>query len=438
MTTDRARPQLHLTPAHGWMNDPHGIVFDGSNWHVFYQYVPDSTTWRSDLEWGHQVSSDLVAWRELPAAVRPVPGELGCWSGSVVFDTDGTPMMFMTVPRSDDWGMGQVVALRGSTDCMTWERVDGNPLIDGPAPGHGFYDFRDPNVRRDGDRWKLVIGAGIRDQGGAALQYSSPDLLHWTFDGVLAHRAATATDPVVTGTVWECPQFIEVDGRWVLIISAMDHEPGSAQMLVVRYAIGDYDGLTFTAETWGTFCHTPFGYATTTFRDREGRPCSMTWVKEIGNTAPAGSPWASAQSLVSVLSIVDGRLVVTPHPQFEAYLPTRVEFNADNAELTEQVSGPWRLTVQPVAGLQIDVDAAAPWSMTVDGAQLRATTAAGTDLFTSPLPAGAHRLDIVVDADVCEVYWPGGEGWTVARVPANTEMAVRVSGTTVSGALRQN
>lgn len=420
------------------MNDPHGIVFDGTRWHAFYQYVPHSTSWASDLEWGHQVSPDLVAWQEVDAAVKPAPGELGCWSGSVVFDTDGTPMMFMTVPRQEEWGVGTVVALRGSADLMTWTRIEGNPLIDGPVAGHGFYDFRDPNVRRDGDGWKMVIGAGIRDEGGAALQYSSPDLLRWTFDGVLATRSSAATEPVVTGTVWECPQFIEVDGRWVLIVSSMDHAEGAAQLLVLRYAIGDYDGTSFTAESWGTFCHSPAGYATTTFRDRTNRPCSMTWVKEVGNTAPAGSPWASAQSIVSVLSIVDGRLVLTPHPDFDAHLPTRVGFDLADAELAEDVVGPWRLTVNPTADLRVDVQGEHPWTLAVEGSMVRATAANGDTLFTAPLPAGDGPLDIIVDADICEVFWPAGEGWTVARVPANAEMAVRVSGATISGELRQN
>lgn len=39
---DPFRPHFHLTPWQGWINDPNGLVHDGSRWHAFYQYYnPD-------------------------------------------------------------------------------------------------------------------------------------------------------------------------------------------------------------------------------------------------------------------------------------------------------------------------------------------------------------------------------------------------------------
>lgn len=235
----RRRPQFHFTPARGWMNDPHGLVHAGGVYHCFFQYLPDDVQWGPHIQWGHAVSADLVEWEEMAPALTPLQGEIGCWSGSVVLGEQ--PTMFYTRPTEGEWSRGQVVMAVGSADLSTWTRE--GIVIDGP-PSPEFFDFRDPQVRRDGEGWKLTIGAGQRGVGGCALQYSSPDLRHWHYDGVLAARASDA-GPLSTGTVWECPQFLQVDGQWVLIVSAMDN----ADVAEVLYAIGDYDGLRFMPRT---------------------------------------------------------------------------------------------------------------------------------------------------------------------------------------------
>ncbi len=42
---EQHRPQLHFTPALGWMNDPNGMVYYKGEYHLFYQHYPDSTVW---------------------------------------------------------------------------------------------------------------------------------------------------------------------------------------------------------------------------------------------------------------------------------------------------------------------------------------------------------------------------------------------------------
>ena len=38
--SDRDYPALHLAPPVGRLNDPNGLVYDGHNYHAFYQYSP--------------------------------------------------------------------------------------------------------------------------------------------------------------------------------------------------------------------------------------------------------------------------------------------------------------------------------------------------------------------------------------------------------------
>jgi beta-fructofuranosidase len=88
----------------------------------------------------------------------------------------------------------------------------------------------------------------------------------------------------------------------------------------VAYALGDYDGCTFTPEVWGEFGRGGVMYATTSFVDRDGRRCVMSWLREAG-VAPEGSPWAGALSVPWVLRVSGDLLLAEPHPNLAGYAP---------------------------------------------------------------------------------------------------------------------
>ena len=383
------------------MNDPHGIVFDGTQYHCTYQFVPGVTAWQSDIAWGHAVSSDLVHWSERAPVLTPID-EVGCWSGSIVY-SDGLPHLFYTRPTQGDWQRGTVVLAVG--DAEFTEFVREAVVIDGP-PSDAFFDFRDPQVRRDGDGWRMTIGAGQRGVGGCALQYSSSDLRTWHFDGILASRLSSGEE-LESGTVWECPQFVCVDGHWVLLVSAMT--PGEESPAEVLYAIGEYDGMTFAPRVWGRFGHSRKVYATTTFTDHEGRVCAMSWLREFPRSE--GQAWEGAQSLVHVLRVVDDRLVVEQHP------------NLDSVIAVEDPA--WRFTVHvddtSRGGFCVDVDDDdRGWSLVLDW-ESRTLHVSANDAVTFAadmrVDAGSGDLDLVVDAGIAECTWSGGEGIYVFAVP---------------------
>ena len=40
ITNTRYRPNYHVAPTNGWMNDPNGLVYVQGYYHIFYQHYP--------------------------------------------------------------------------------------------------------------------------------------------------------------------------------------------------------------------------------------------------------------------------------------------------------------------------------------------------------------------------------------------------------------
>ncbi|SDS30939.1 glycoside hydrolase family 32 protein [Actinoplanes derwentensis] len=268
------RPRLHFTPRTGRVGDLFGVLAVDGRHHVFYELdiAGEGTAW------GWAISDDLVIWTE--QGVVPAPGDARC--GTVV----AGPVIFYT--RGD----GQITRAVPEPGFAGWRQDVPGPLI--TTPPSGVTDMCDPAVWWAGSGWRMLLSGRLRDGSAAVLQYHSADLLNWSYDGVLiAKEQAT----------WGCPRLFPLDGSWVLMVTTGDE---------VAYGIGDYDGLHFTARTWGTFGRGSLGPAVT-FVDAAGRRCLLA---RLGDDLA----WSGALSLPWVLSVRDERLIVTPHPNLDPYL----------------------------------------------------------------------------------------------------------------------
>ena len=81
---EKFRPAFHPTPYYGWMNDPNGMVYADSLWHLCYQWNPYGSKW-ANMTWGHATSRDRIHWERQEPTI--LPDGLGMiFSGSSAID----------------------------------------------------------------------------------------------------------------------------------------------------------------------------------------------------------------------------------------------------------------------------------------------------------------------------------------------------------------
>ncbi|MFD2992544.1 glycoside hydrolase family 32 protein [Fictibacillus nanhaiensis] len=308
---EKYRPQYHFTPMKNWMNDPNGMVYFQGEYHLFYQYHPESTVW-GPMHWGHAVSSDMIHWEHLPIAL--FPDEIGfIFSGSVVVDPcdstgffnggEGLVAIFThagehPVTRKPR----QVQSLAYSKDKgRTWTKYEGNPVLEEPA----IADFRDPKViwYEEERKWIMVLAAGNHVRF-----YSSNDMKSWDFESAFGKTEGSHQG------VWECPDLfsLPIDGvhRWVLIVSIGD-DPAYHEGSRTQYFVGDFNGKTFMNDNdpdvvlWLDFGRD--NYAGVTWSDvpkEDGRRLFIGWMSnwKYANHVPT-STWRSAMTLPRSLSL---------------------------------------------------------------------------------------------------------------------------------------
>jgi fructan beta-fructosidase len=323
---EKHRPQLHFSPKEKWMNDPNGMVYYNGNYHLFYQYYPDSTVW-GPMHWGHAISKDLIHWENLPIAIYP--DSLGyIFSGSAVVDKDNTsglgtkenpPLVAIYTYHSNEGEKAgrndfQTQGLAYSTDDgMTWKKYDKNPVLKNP----GIRDFRDPKVSwyNKGKQWIMTLA--VQDH---IEFWGSPNLTRWTKLGEFGK------DKGAHGGVWECPDLVElpVEGsdekQWVLLVSINPGGPnrGSA----TQYFVGDFDGKKFVQKlnlndtTW--IDYGPDDYAGVTWSNApDNRKIFLGWMNnwDYGKEVPT-ERWRGATTIPREIALrkVGERLYVVSKP----------------------------------------------------------------------------------------------------------------------------
>lgn len=368
-----SKPVFHLTPYVGWMNDPNGFSYYKGQYHMFYQYYPYRPFW-GPMHWGHAVSKDLLHWTYLPAALAPdEPYENGggCFSGSAVELPDGRQLLVYTGVLSEQQPDGtmhdvqqQCVAIG---DGINFEKCEKNPIMVAsqlPA-GSSRFDFRDPKAWKAADGSYRCITVTCDGQGdGRAIQFESKDGFCWNFKSTLAENNGRF------GKMWECPDFFELDGKHVLIVSPMEMEAEGLEYPNghgVVYQIGSYDDETgkFVCEHAQSIDYGIDFYAPQTVLAPDGRRIMIGWMQNWAfvNMHSESEQWFGQMTMPRELSIVDGKLIQRPTKEFDACRKNSVSYRgvcvADGAETNVETgidTDAQAVTLDGVEGRVVDLE----------------------------------------------------------------------------------
>lgn len=312
----RYRPMYHISAPLGWISDPAGFVYFKGKYHIFYQYHAYNSAW-TPIHLGHVVSKNLVDWIHYPKALIPKEhyDKHGCLAGSAVVH-NGYLTLFYTgnVVAHNRTYQTQNVAISG--DGLIFQKYLYNPVIrSGP---YGLQEFRNPKVWRFRHWWHMLVGSS-KERHGQLLLYTSQDLFNWNFNATVAQSFGDM------GYVWESPDFFELDGQHVLILSVQgipaDNNYRFTNRYRAGYVIGNinyftgfFEDLEVSTATFKELDHGHDFYAAKTFQARDGRRLLIGWLGMWeSNFEESRDGWASMLTLVREVKISKlGRILMSP------------------------------------------------------------------------------------------------------------------------------
>lgn len=225
------RPKLHLTAQYGWINDPNGMVYDGQQYHLYFQHNPFNISWEN-MSWGHAVSKDLMHWKQLDTTIYP----------------DENGMMFSGCGLRNDrkmLGLPEEALLffyTAAGDATEWSRnmpftqriaysLDGGKTLtklDSLYIGKIGKDTRDPKIFWHEESQAYIMVLFIQDNDFGI--YRSTDLAEWK-----------ETQRFTLEKAWECPDLLKVpceEGGYKWMFWSADG----------FYYWGEFDGYTFETD----------------------------------------------------------------------------------------------------------------------------------------------------------------------------------------------
>ncbi|MBR4907104.1 MAG: glycoside hydrolase family 32 protein [Clostridia bacterium] len=353
--SETEQPRFHVTGGVGWINDPNGFSVYRGEYHLFYQYNPYDTKW-GPMHWGHVKTRDFLHWDRLPCALAPDESydKDGCFSGSALELPDGRHLLLYTSVRNVRRSNGVVDGYQTQSvavgDGIDYQKFEGNPILDADdlPEGNSRIDFRDPKIWFEEGKFWAVVGNRSADKSGSILLFESDDTFHWRFCSVLAscHNQY--------GKMWECPDFFELDGKQVLLISTqnmtsmgLEFHPGNATLCI----LGRYDREKrhmLRDNTHAVDYGTDF-YAMQTLKALDGRRVMIAWMQswESSGCKLKGLPFCGQMTLPRELSVRDGRLIQNPVREIEQYRAVKVSYQ--NMMITDETS------LQGVCGRFLDM-----------------------------------------------------------------------------------
>ncbi|MDN6099020.1 glycoside hydrolase family 32 protein [Corynebacterium flavescens] len=419
------RPNFHLSPPQGRLNDPNGIFLEGDTLHTYYQHDPGFPHAPKRTGWGHATTSLSSArpWTHHPDALYPdLPYDKdGCYSGGAALE-EGEVWLFYTGNLKQEGrripSQNRVRALDpAGPEGGFYQRDPGNPLIPDAPEGYTGH-FRDPHLSRIEGGWRMVLGVQTQQEAGTVVLYHSPDLERWDLEGEMrfdlsAARPGLSPDLLPGGYMWECPNLLTLKDKAtgkdknVLIfcpqglerrdIDGQTHYASSDQC---GYIVGHLEGTVFHVERG--FSELDYGhefYAPQAVEVGNGEALLLAWVglpaQDEAPTLEQG--WVHCLSLPRRVWLEGGRLRQLPWWEEVPEINTGAREGFGSTVVAESET----------AGAFALVDDAGNDVLLVEsgGGVVRITRGQGTRCIACADP----QLRLIADGSVAEIFAAGGD-----------------------------
>ena len=310
------RPDWHISPPQGLLNDPNGFIYHQGQYHLFYQWYPYACV-HKDKYWAHLTSKDLINWDWQPVALTPSDwfDSHGVFSGHALSHDDELMLFYTGNVRTDEQRDRHTTqCLATSTDGINFTKH--GPVVPELPPGVTPH-CRDPKVIRHNDRWLMLVGAQREDEIGRLAIYQSEDLKNWTFLALCGDELGDF------GYMWECPDFFTLNKQDFIVIGPQGIESPSQHHTVPHHngivkAQLDDSGKALLSD----FQHLDYGfdfYAPQSLQTPDGRRVMTAWmgVPDEVNHPSLDKGWNHQLTTFRELSYEDGKLLQTPIKELE-------------------------------------------------------------------------------------------------------------------------
>lgn len=422
--------RVNLKAPGNWINDPNGFIYYGGKYHLFYQYFPYGPFWGT-MHWGHAVSDDLVNWEHLGTALFPTKeyDRNGVFSGSAL-EVDGKMYLYYTGvvyegenPENIHLASGekarQCQVLLISEDGFKFDNFHAKQQIipvmtdtDIADPS----DCRDPKVWKLGDTYYMCLASTHGKEKGVLLLFQSKDAVRWTYLNRLESDRL--------GYILECPDLVEVDGKWLLVSCPMGiSEEGISypHHAVIQPVTFEPESGEIQFEGEGRYLDYGFDlYASQSNIDEDGRRVFVAWIrmqtpmKAISNPASDGKEWNGMMTIPRTLELRNGEIVTAPHPNIRKYFmskrclsvsdgKTTMRCDERNCQIITTIAeGQWIDISGYRVGMENGRIVGDRTGLVPDGIEIHKRS-------ETPYVGESCELEIYMDADLIEIFVDGGK-----------------------------
>ncbi len=344
------KPIYHIHPEFGLLNDPNGLAYFNGYYHLFHQWYPYGTI-HGMKHWAHLKSKNLVEWQRKEVALIPTEDyeAHGAYSGTAIEINNQLYLYYTGNIKLDKIN-------RSANQCLAIMNKEGeiqkyslNPLIEGVPEGYTGH-VRDPKVFKKNGNYYMILGAQRINETGAFIIYQSSNGLEWKLLGELTLEKMDLS----LGYMWECPDYMEVDGKDLLIFSPQGVEPQGEKyrnLFNVTYTVGnlDLETLTFEVESFDEFDRGFDFYATQMFKGKDGQTLLFAWAGLGEFEYPTDRfGWAHCLTFPREITIKENKVIQIPAKELELLRLDRTskEGGCQGVTLIENETNTYELNVK--------------------------------------------------------------------------------------------